>query len=102
MIRLGDGTEESAARMGDAVEDLHLYTDELFEPGQVTDALPDRAALRPAWEATVDHIFGEAMLSRPVIPHPQTGGRAGVHGEDLGHMLAEMQSLHREHPGVTW
>ncbi len=104
VIRLGDGTGESARRMAEAVENLHLYTDELFEAGSAADVdvLPDRAALRPAWEATIDHIFGEAGLSRPVIPHPQTGGRNGVHGEDLGHMLAVMQSTHRAHPGATW
>lgn len=104
VIRLGDGTEESARRMADAVEDLHLYTGELFEAGTETDddVLPDRAALQPAWETTIDHVFGEAGLTRPVIPHPQTGGRAGLHGEDLGHMLADMQSTHRAHPGATW
>lgn len=104
VVRMGDGTEESARRMADAVEDLHLYTGELFEPGAEAPegVLPDRAALQPAWEATIDHVFAEAGLTRPVIPHPQTGGRTGVHGEDLGHMLADMQSTYRAHPGATW
>ncbi|MDA0962530.1 MAG: phenylacetate-CoA oxygenase subunit PaaC [Proteobacteria bacterium] len=104
VIRLGDGTEESARRMKDAVEALHLYTGELFEEGAAEgiDALPSRAAVKPAWEATIDHIFGQALLSRPVVQYPQTGGRRGVHGESLGHLLAEMQSVHRAHPGATW
>ncbi|MEX0283803.1 MAG: 1,2-phenylacetyl-CoA epoxidase subunit PaaC [Paracoccaceae bacterium] len=104
VIRLGDGTEESARRMAEAIEDLHLYADELFEAGASDGvaALPDRAALRGTWEATIDEVFGQALLTRPVIPHPQTGGRSGVHGEGLGHMLAEMQSTHRAHPGVSW
>ncbi len=104
VIRLGDGTEESARRMTDAVEALHIYTGELFEEGSAegVDALPSRAAVKPAWEAIIDHIFGQALLSRPVVQYPQTGGRRGLHGESLGHLLAEMQSVHRAHPGATW
>jgi ring-1,2-phenylacetyl-CoA epoxidase subunit PaaC len=104
VIRLGDGTEESARRMAAAVEALHVYTAELFEEGAAADvpALPSRAAIRPAWEATVTGIFDEAGLSMPEVPYPQTGGRNGQHGEGLGHLLAEMQSLHRAHPGAVW
>lgn len=104
VIRMGDGTDESARRMKDAVEDLSIYTDELFEEGAALDAgiLPSRAAIRPRWEATVDHVFAEARLSRPVVPHPQLGGRSGYHREGLGHLLAEMQSVYRAHPGATW
>ena len=104
VIRLGDGTEESARRMKDAVDALHIYVGELFEEGAAEDVaeLPSRAAVEPAWEATIDEIFGHALLSRPVVQYPQTGGRTGRHGEGLGHMLAEMQSVYRQHPGATW
>lgn len=101
VIRLGDGTEESARRMQDAVVDLAIYTDELFEENNAS-ALPNRAALRPAWTATVSHIFAEAGLELPETKIPQTGGRSGKHGEGLGHMLAEMQSVYRAHPGASW
>ncbi|WP_109465488.1 1,2-phenylacetyl-CoA epoxidase subunit PaaC [Albibacillus kandeliae] len=104
VIRLGDGTEESARRMRDAVTALAIYVDELFEEGagEGLDALPDRAALRPEWEATIKRIFDEAGLEQVTSPFPQSGGRDGRHGEGLGHMLAEMQSVHRAHPGATW
>ncbi|SMX27088.1 1,2-phenylacetyl-CoA epoxidase, subunit C [Pelagimonas phthalicica] len=104
VIRLGDGTEESAARMRDAVEELHCFTEELFEEGAAegVDALPSRAAIRPIWQATIVRIFAEAGLSMPEAVYPQTGGRSGQHNEVLGHMLAEMQSLHRAHPGAVW
>jgi ring-1,2-phenylacetyl-CoA epoxidase subunit PaaC len=104
VIRLGDGTEESAARMAEAVERLHIYAGELFEEGSAdgADDLPSRAAIRPAWEATIDRVFGEALLERPEVKYPQSGGRRGVHGESLGHLLAEMQSVHRAHPGASW
>src|SRR5918994_2532717 len=39
VIRLGDGTEESAARMREAVEALAPYLDELFEADAVSDAV---------------------------------------------------------------
>ncbi|MBO9466319.1 phenylacetate-CoA oxygenase subunit PaaC [Tropicibacter sp. R15_0] len=104
VIRLGDGTEESAARMRDAVEELHCFTEELFEEGAAegVDALPSRAAIRPVWQATIARIFAEAGLNMPEAVYPQTGGRSGQHNEVLGHMLAEMQSLHRAHPGAVW
>lgn len=102
VIRLGDGTEESARRMAIAVEALSIYVDEMFEEGAQTDALPSRAAIRPAWEATIAQIFAEAGLSHTPSRFPQSGGRAGRHGEGLGHMLAEMQSVARAHPGATW
>ncbi len=104
VIRLGDGTEESARRMAEAVSALHIYTGELFEEGAAEGqaALPSRAAVRPSWETVIGEVFSQAGLSAPEVSYPQTGGRRGVHGEALGHMLAEMQSVHRAHPGAVW
>lgn len=102
VIRLGDGTEESAARMAAAVEALHIYTDELFEAGAAEDVLPKRADMRGAWDETIANVFGQAFLTVPEVPYPQTGGRKGVHGEALGYMLNDMQALHRAHPGAVW
>lgn len=104
VVRLGDGTDESARRMKDAVEALHIYSGELFEEGaaESLDVLPERASIRLQWEETIDRIFAEANLSRPVVQYPQSGGRDGRHGEGLGHLLAEMQSVYRAHPGATW
>ncbi len=108
VIRLGDGTEESAARMRDAVAALHPYTGELFETDAATEELaaagiaPDPASIRPEWDRTIDTIFGEALLEKPAPGHAYTGGRRGLHGEELGHMLATMQSVQRAYPGLTW
>jgi ring-1,2-phenylacetyl-CoA epoxidase subunit PaaC len=30
------------------------------------------------------------------------GGRAGIHSEAMGFLLAEMQHIARSHPGATW
>jgi ring-1,2-phenylacetyl-CoA epoxidase subunit PaaC len=108
VIRLGDGTDESHARAAAALEDLWTYTGELFEMEEGERALAqtgvavDRATIRPAWDATVDRVLAEATLQRPAERWMQSGGRSGRHSEHLGHLLAEMQVLHRAHPGATW
>ena len=108
VIRLGDGTEDSAARMQAAVAELHRFTGEIFEESEASAALaaegvlPARAAMRPAWDRVIGMIFAEAMLEVPEVPYPLTGGRKGLHGEHLGHLLAEMQYLQRAYPGATW
>jgi len=108
VIRLGDGTEESRARTERALDELWMYTGELFEMDEGERALAaagiavDRRAIRPAWERTIDATLAAATLARPAERWMQSGGRAGRHSEHLGPMLAEMQVLHRAHPGVTW
>lgn len=94
VLRLGDGTEESHRRAQQAVDDLWPYTHELFEP--------PFEAFREAWLATVEPVLAEATLERPEDRWRPTGGRAGVHTEHLSRLLAEMQVLHRAHPGATW
>jgi ring-1,2-phenylacetyl-CoA epoxidase subunit PaaC len=108
VIRLGDGTEESHARAATALDELWMYTGELFEMQAGERALAaagvavEREAIRPQWEATIEGVLAQATLQRPADRWMQTGGRTGRHSEHLGPMLAEMQVLHRAHPGVTW
>jgi ring-1,2-phenylacetyl-CoA epoxidase subunit PaaC len=108
VIRLGDGTEESHLRAQAAVNDLMIYAGELFEADTVERALVDigvavdPAKLRAAFDETIEHVLAEATLAMPKLGHPQTGGRSGLHSEHLSRMLAEMQSLHRAHPGAMW
>lgn len=104
MIRLGDGTEESHARVAAAVAKYWPYTGELFEAEHpaVAALLPDPAPLRAAFDATVARVLAEAGLDRPRDGWMQKGGRRGVHTEHLGHMLAVMQHLQRAYPGAVW
>ncbi|SDZ36389.1 ring-1,2-phenylacetyl-CoA epoxidase subunit PaaC [Micromonospora pattaloongensis] len=99
-IRLGDGTAESHRRMQAAVDELWPYTDELFAADE--RAPVDPATLRGPWLATVERVLAEATLTRPADAWGPTGGRDGVHTEHLSYLLAEMQVLHRAHPGATW
>jgi ring-1,2-phenylacetyl-CoA epoxidase subunit PaaC len=108
VIRLGDGTEESAARMRAAVDALHRYTAELFTDTPAfkacvdADILPARDSIRPAWDATVRMVFDEARLDVPEVPFPAQGGRDGLHGEEMGHLLAELQYMQRTYPDMKW
>jgi len=62
----------------------------------------DSSALETPWRAQVDDVLTRAGLIVPEVKWMQRGGRAGKHTEHLGHMLAEMQVLQRQHPGATW
>jgi ring-1,2-phenylacetyl-CoA epoxidase subunit PaaC len=103
-LRLGDGTEESHRRMRRATAALWRFTGEMFEPLPGLDV--DGAALRTAWLASVGAVLDAAALPLPESPATvgwrADGGRQGVHTEPFGRMLAEMQHLHRSHPGASW
>jgi ring-1,2-phenylacetyl-CoA epoxidase subunit PaaC len=107
-IRLGDGTEESHRRAQDALDELWPYTGELFEIDQIDRALidvgiaVDVAALRPAFDRTMDDVLAEATLQRPRDGYMQSGGRSGRHSEHLGYILADLQFLQRAYPGAKW
>ncbi|WP_329176796.1 1,2-phenylacetyl-CoA epoxidase subunit PaaC [Streptomyces sp. NBC_01477] len=103
-LRLGDGTAESHRRMQRALEDLWRYTGELFEP--LEGLAVDLPALRAPWLARVADTVRRAALDLPQgadrTPWAAGAGRQGVHTEAFGRLLAEMQYLHRAHPGATW
>ena len=105
VLRLGDGTTESHDRMQAALDRVWPYTDELFDgnvAGCLTGNAVDPAALRPAWSAHVESVIAAATLTVPAPIWRSRGGRTGYHTEHLGHLLAEMQHLHRSHPGASW
>src|SRR5690242_2148477 len=103
VVRLGDGTDESRARIVAGLDWMWRFTDEMFVMDEIDAALGvDKAALKPAWEERIDAQLAEATLERPAQRRAITGGRAGHHSEELGHLLSEMQFLQRAYPGATW
>jgi ring-1,2-phenylacetyl-CoA epoxidase subunit PaaC len=100
VVRLGDGTEVSHHRMQAALEAEWPYVDELFGP--VDGAVVDPATLREPVLARIEPVVAEATLAVPDVTPARGGGRAGLHTEEMGYLLAEMQHLHRSHPGATW
>ncbi len=108
MIRLGDGTDVSHQKMQTALNDLWMYTGELFEMSKTekellkTGVAVDLEKLKPAWNKKVKEICEEATLKIPEDTWMQTGGKTGVHTENLGFLLADMQYLQRAYPGQEW
>src|SRR3954454_2133177 len=104
VLRLGDGTDESHARMQAALDAEWPFVEELFTPldAALAGRVADPAALRDSVLTDVRRVVGEATLSVPQVPAALGGGRDGLHTEHLGYLLAEMQHLHRSHPGATW
>ncbi|MEV8515408.1 1,2-phenylacetyl-CoA epoxidase subunit PaaC [Dactylosporangium sp. NPDC051484] len=108
VVRLGDGTTESAARMLSAVEEIWPYTSELFADDEVSSAAAADglgiapSTLREPWSQAVDEVLAEARLPRPPDGWRPAGGRAGAHTEAFGYLVGEMQVLHRAHPGASW
>jgi ring-1,2-phenylacetyl-CoA epoxidase subunit PaaC len=108
IIRLGDGTDESHARMQAAIDDLWMYTGEMFEADETEQALAqegigcDVHLLIEPWRDAVADVLKEATLIMPGSTAMQRGGKHGRHTEHLGHMLATMQWLQRAYPGAQW
>lgn len=107
-VRFGDGTAESHARARAALERLWPYTNEWWAADEVEQQAaaagigPVIAELRPAWDETVNAVLARATIDRPVdVPFLSTG-KHGVHSEYMGFLLAQMQTLTRQHPGASW
>jgi len=109
VLRLGDGTAESKARMQNAVDDLWFYVDDIFEADEVDDILlkdniaADMKEIKSQWEKTVAATLAQAGLKMPEIKSQmRMGSRKGNHTEHLGYILAEMQFLPRAYPDAAW
>jgi ring-1,2-phenylacetyl-CoA epoxidase subunit PaaC len=108
VLRLGDGTEESHRRAQNAVDELWGYTHELFEMDALERQLADggvgvdTTALKERWRPMVAEALGAATLTMPEDGWAVRGGRAGYHSENLGHLLTELQFIHRSYPGCEW
>ncbi len=108
VIRLGDGTDESHSKMQEAIDETWPYTGELFQPSDYETAMqqeigaPGLDAVRSQWIERVNAILTEATLNVPKEAWMHRGGKEGIHSEELGYMLAEMQYMQRTYPGMEW
>ena len=107
VIRLGDGTQESHEKVQKSIDDLWMWTGELFEVhpvfSQLGSGFVDFSTLKTQWLDKVVHVLETATLKMPdTEAWMQTGGRLGVHTSHLGYLLAEMQSLPRTYPNASW
>jgi ring-1,2-phenylacetyl-CoA epoxidase subunit PaaC len=109
VIGLGDGTEESHARMQAALDRLWPYVAEMFNGDEVDAAMaaagiaPDPERLRAPVMQRMQSVLTEATLTIPETRYAQLGGKSGKrHSEHLGNLLTQMQWLQRAYPGATW
>jgi len=108
LVRLGDGTDESHARVQASLDHLFPYTQEFWAQSPAEAAAVaagvgvDLLTLKADWDGIVDAALAEATLKRPVVEGYVTEGKKGLHSEHLGFLLAEMQSLARAHPNGNW
>jgi ring-1,2-phenylacetyl-CoA epoxidase subunit PaaC len=108
LMRLGDGTPESHARMQAAIDHLMPYTQEFWSASAMEAAAVkvgmgcDTTQLQADWDRLVDEALIEATLKRPAPGGFVPTGKQGLHSEHLGFVLGEMQSLARAHPTAAW
>jgi ring-1,2-phenylacetyl-CoA epoxidase subunit PaaC len=106
-LRLGDGTDESHAKMQAGLERIWPYVDEMFEPfadlrTQLQGVAVEPSEISAEWAAYVSGVLAQATLTVPETWTAPGGGRKGIHTEPFGYLVAEMQHLHRSHPGAVW
>jgi ring-1,2-phenylacetyl-CoA epoxidase subunit PaaC len=112
LVRLGDGTEYSRARMVAGLAAVAPLVPELFAPTEVELRLAgagvavDPSGLADEFDAVLAEVLAAAGLDWPEVPGLATvsgqAGRDGVHTEAMGYLLAELQSIARSLPGATW
>lgn len=108
VIRLGDGTDESHARIQEALDSMWRYTGELFYMDEVDHEMqekgiaPDMNIVKKQWTETVNAVLQEATLTIPSNNWQFDGGRKGMHSEHLGYILADMQYMQRAYPNMEW
>ncbi len=115
VIRLGDGTDESNARINKALDELWMFTGEMFkatsyELHAMSDGIGiNLISIKEAFNKKIEDVFSEATLAYPSqdgegqgVKWSQSGGKEGRHTEHLGYLLTEMQYLQRSYPNSVW
>jgi ring-1,2-phenylacetyl-CoA epoxidase subunit PaaC len=107
-IRLGDGTPESKEKMQRAVDEVWAYTGEMFMPNDIDVQMleqgiaTDLLELKKLWLQKMELILNQATLQMPEDGWMQSGGKNGVHSEQFGYLIAELQYMQRAYPNSKW
>lgn len=106
--RLGDGTEESHKKIQTAINDLWIFTDELFHQTDADKEMVqlgigvDVTLLKEEYYRKINSILEEATLEIPQVEYFQKGGKLGIHSEHMGYLLSDLQYMQRTYPNMTW
>ncbi len=87
-LTLARGTQESRRRVLNALDALWPLWAELDAPSEA--------------EAVLEQVFAASQVDRPESVPVATRGRDGVHTDALTELLADMQSVARQHPRGLW
>jgi ring-1,2-phenylacetyl-CoA epoxidase subunit PaaC len=110
VLRMGDGTDESNQRAQNALNDLWMYTGELFinsdfEQDLIKNNIAiDNSTLEKEWKKMIEELLHRSKLKLPDSNYIKMaiGSNKGRHTEYLGHLLADMQFLPRAYPQAKW
>jgi ring-1,2-phenylacetyl-CoA epoxidase subunit PaaC len=106
--RFGNGTNESAERLQNAMNELWRFTGDMFDKIDGEDTLvksglaPDLSFIKSKWEKEIKGLLNECNIRIPESSYMQIGSNVARHGEHLGLILSEMQSLPRMYPEAKW
>jgi ring-1,2-phenylacetyl-CoA epoxidase subunit PaaC len=106
--RLGDGTEESHQKIQTAINELWIFTDELFHQTDADKEMVqqgigvDVTLLKEEYYRRINSILEEATLEIPQVEYFQKGGKLGIHSEHMGYLLSDLQYMQRTYPNMTW
>lgn len=110
MQQLGNGGEESRARMQTALNETIALGLGIFEPSEYEETLIDSGvfqgeqALRDEWLAAIAPVIEKSSLRMPDIDvlEPTFGGRKGYHTDHLQPLLNEMTEVFAIDPVAEW
>lgn len=109
--RLGQATEDSRARVQEALARAWPEAWMLFEPVEAQSSLVaagvmqgDSRDQRRVWQTRIAPVLDGAGLKTPPPPDVMAvpNGRVGRHTDDLRVLLDEMTSVWRMEPGARW
>ncbi|MFI8032849.1 1,2-phenylacetyl-CoA epoxidase subunit PaaC [Acinetobacter sp. ABJ_C3_5] len=108
MERLSLSTAEAHQRVQQALDNLWRFSAELFELTAEEQGLVEQGIIadvsgeKAQWNQIVAAELKRFELSIPVNGAYRRGAKQGLHTEHLGYLLAEMQSIQRSYPEMTW
>jgi len=110
VVKLGNGTEESKARMQTALNESWNYALGMFEEGDFEKELQNdnifegEETLKNRWMANIIPFIEKANLKIPNTKtwDPILGGRKGYHTDYLQQLVEEMGEVFRLDPTAQW
>ncbi|WP_194851225.1 1,2-phenylacetyl-CoA epoxidase subunit PaaC [Nonlabens antarcticus] len=106
--RLGDGTEESKVKTQEAVNNLWIFTEELFHKTEADQSMIevgvaiDMTQFKELYYEKIKEQLTIAAIEIPEVEYFQKGGKQGIHSEHMGFLLSEMQYMQRTYPDSRW